>query len=64
MTCCPNCGWEVPKRRAAIRALTDDQVRAVRVDERSLREIAFEYRVSAVAIWNAKQHLTYKDVAA
>lgn len=64
MSCCPNCGYEPPKRRQGTRKLTDSDVIAIRADTRTMREIAFEYGVSQVSVWKVKHRNSYYWVEA
>jgi hypothetical protein len=51
-------------RAHGMRALTDEQARAVMADPRSAREISTEYRVSTGVIWRIKSGQHYRDATA
>lgn len=51
-----------PVVKAYARKFTDDQVRSIRKDQRTARQIADDYGVSDVAICNIKNRKTYKGV--
>lgn len=58
---CPHCGGLVGYRSHQ-RRLTDDQVRAIRKDDRTLRELSEEFGLSKAAIFNAREGINYRDV--
>jgi hypothetical protein len=60
---CPNCGWVPQRRVSGVRRLSAAQVRKIRAETRTLREMSVIYGVSQVSLWKVRSRLTYKDVA-
>lgn len=50
------------KRRDHHCVLSDDDIRAIRADARTLEELSAEYGVAPASIWRIKKRTTYRHV--